>query len=286
MLIAVGTIALNRHNLCALQVTSCRILALGYYASCTYSFSMLAVISTDRYKLLHRRKVVAPRGSNASSLTTISVFVCASLMCAAPASLFVNVVRDNRVTHTGQCAIFFHHTQVQKIYFAFKLTMLLVWGVFPVSILSFFYAVFYKALKSTARTMQKKTLFFIYMLLLSFLIIQVPYIIATLFELSLFFPKAFDCQWNSRRLFISIIVRFIPHVHCLSNPIIYALNGTNFRDKISACLHCDLYDKRRFLRQRSNLQIHYRAKPRETESSRSPPPTSSTTFPELNGRQK
>lgn len=269
MLITIGIIALNRHNFYTMQIASCRVLALIYYASCTYSFSMLAVISTNRYKLLHRRKVQVLHPKHASSFTTISVFVCASLMCAAPASLFVNVTQNDQTAVVGYCVILFNYTQVQKMYLAFKLTMLLIWGVFPVLILSFFYSVFYKTLRSTDKTTQKKTLFFVSMLLLSFLVIQIPYIVVTLFELSLFFPKRFDCQWNFKRLFISIIVRFIPHVHCLANPIIYALSGTEFREKISACIHCELFDKKQFLRQKSNVRVHYqvtRTKPHSHSS--------------------
>lgn len=246
---------MNRFFL-SLDAITCKILSLIYYTVCTYSLTTLALISVTRYKMLHMKKRVS-HTIKKSAFLNIGINAFASVMCAIPSTLFMETRFTNYWNQHEYCVIIFHFTQVQTTYLSFKIIMFIIWGVLPTSIFSFFYIIFYKTLRITMIKKQKKTLFFISTLLLSFLIIQGPYIFALMFEMFLLSSKQYTCKWDIRRSIIGTIIRSLPHIHCLANPLVYAFSGTDFRQQLSYCTSCFLCNKKQFLRKRQrHLQLN------------------------------
>ncbi|APZ76241.1 g-protein coupled receptor [Murid herpesvirus 3] len=236
---------LNKHKLLLLNVHFCKCIALLYYSVCTYSFTTLAIIATDRYKTLSKRTVIRTMGK--STHFTIMLILAASLMCSAPAVLFVNIVENG--SSFGSCALIFHYSQITNMFLVFKIAICLLWGIIPTLILGFFYSVFYKALHNVCKKTYKKTLKFISMLLLSFFIIQIPYILYLIFEIHLYLQRDYTCIWNVQRIAVGTLIRFTPNLHCVSNPLIYAFAASEFREKMLDCVQCKLLNKRKYLRE-------------------------------------
>lgn len=245
MLVAIGLITMNRHFF-LLDLTICRIIALMYYSACTHSFTMLALISLTRYKTIHQKTNPGIPGSVKTAVGNMIISILASIMCAGTGIIYMDLKKNSTVFY-GHCIIKFHFSQVQSTYLILKIILCLLWAIAPTGIFSFFYAVFYKTLKNTMIAKQTRTLRLVMLLLLSFLIIQIPYTIAFIIELTLLFPKTFSCQWENRRTILTTFVRFLPHTHCIANPLVYAFSGTEFRKQLKSFIHCHLWNKKQYL---------------------------------------
>nr|QBQ65415.1 GCR [Human betaherpesvirus 6A] len=220
----------NRKQLFSFNRFFCQLVYFIYHAVCSYSISMLAIIATIRYKTLHRRKKTESKTS--STGRNIGILLLASSMCAIPTALFV---KTNGMKKTGKCVVYISSKKAYELFLAVKIVFSFIWGVLPTMVFSFFYVIFCKALHDVTEKKYKKTLFFIRILLLSFLLIQIPYIAILICEIAFLYMPQNTCFWLARVEILQLIIRLMPQVHCFSNPLVYAFTGGELRNRFTAC---------------------------------------------------
>ncbi|ANC96558.1 U12 protein [macacine betaherpesvirus 9] len=229
-------LTLNRESITHLNQALCQCILFIYNASCTYSLCMLAVISTIRYRILHRRTLNNKQTTNVKR--NIGVLFVSSAMCAIPAVLFVQIHRKKG--NYGICQIYLPTQKAYELFLGIKIVFCFLWGVFPTVIFSYFYAIFCKALRNMTHNKHNKTLYFINILILSFLCIQIPYLIIMFMEIFFLYVAKTSCQEIIRKDILQSVVRLIPEIHCLSNPLVYAFTRTDFRQRLYTFLKCNL----------------------------------------------
>ncbi|AEV80739.1 envelope glycoprotein UL33 [Aotine betaherpesvirus 1] len=249
------------------SIVTCKFFALAYYSSCTVGFATVALIAADRYRVLHRK--THARSSYTRTYVILGSTWIISLMCATPVALYTTlIIHDNRFG-IGQftCVVFFQYGQIRTVLAGLKSMIILLWGITPVTMMTWFYAFFYKTLKKVSNQKRHRTITFISLLLLSCLIIQTPYVMIMLFDITalMTWPTE-DCQLLNRRKAINTLTKLVPNFHCLINPILYAFLGNNFLEKLKQCFRGQLFDRRAFLRSRQNSM----AKQQNNTSSRRP----------------
>lgn len=133
-------------------------------------------------------------------------------------------------------------------------------------------------LQSFARRHQekhKKTLFFISILLLSFLLIQIPYIAILISEIAFLYMPQNTCFWLARAEILQLIIRLMPQVHCFSNPLVYAFTGGELRNRFTTCFQCPFFPKRLCStqnRKQSDVSEHDQNSPSESSVDENEPP--------------
>nr|WRQ19875.1 MAG: protein m33 [Herpesviridae sp.] len=235
----------------------CKFAALAYYSTCTSGFATLALISINRYRVLHQKTKTADLTSHRQTYTVLGLTWLASLMCAAPAPLYATVIAHDDVPteETGHetCIIFFAYDQVKTLLAAFKILICLVWGIAPVIMMTWFYAFFYRRLRTTSYRRRGHTLAFVCMLILSFLIIQTPFVAIMIFDSYAVLNWEINCDSINKRDAAGMLARVVPNFHCLLNPVLYAFVGTDFTKRLKQCLTGKLFNRRSFLRNQNRL---------------------------------
>lgn len=90
------------------------------------------------------------------------------------------------------------------------------------------------------------------MLLISFVALQTPYVSIMIFNSYATAAWPMDCEHLTLRRTIGTLSRLVPHLHCLINPILYALLGHDFLQRMRQCFRGQLLDRRAFLRSQQN----------------------------------
>nr|ARM63225.1 U12 [Human betaherpesvirus 6]AVI08323.1 G-protein coupled receptor-like protein UL33 [Human betaherpesvirus 6B]ARM63444.1 U12 [Human betaherpesvirus 6]ARM64670.1 U12 [Human betaherpesvirus 6]AVI08564.1 G-protein coupled receptor-like protein UL33 [Human betaherpesvirus 6B] len=261
----------NREQLFSFNRFFCQLVYFIYHAVCSYSISMLAIIATIRYKTLHRRKQTESK--TYSTGRNIGILLLASSMCAIPTALFVQINGAKKTT--GKCVVYLSSPKAYELFLAVKIVFSFIWGVLPTMVFSFFYFIFCKALHGVTKKKHKKTLFFISILLLSFLLIQIPYIAILISEIAFLYMPQNTCFWLARAEILQLIIRLMPQVHCFSNPLVYAFTGGELRNRFTTCFQCPFFPKRLCStqnRKQSDVSEHDQNSPSESSVNENEPP--------------
>ncbi|AGT99210.1 G protein-coupled receptor-like protein [Suid betaherpesvirus 2] len=246
MQITILLITINRHKITSLSKYTCTVLSITYFAACTSSFTIIGLISLNRYRAITVINVKKDNPNRTHIIAVLLVYVL-SYMCASPAPIYT-------VSNDNTCAFEFSNEIVKSILICLKVIICMLWGVFPLAIMTFFYIRFLRVLRNkTADVKIKKTLTFVSVLIATFLVIQTPYLAALLYEMYFLtsIKNRFDCSWEMERKALNTSIRFLPHVHLITNPLAYAFSGMAFRTKFMEFVRCRLCDKKNFLRSRS-----------------------------------
>uniref|UniRef100_A0AAU7E1T0 Envelope glycoprotein UL33 n=1 Tax=Cardioderma bat herpesvirus TaxID=3141914 RepID=A0AAU7E1T0_9VIRU len=173
----------------------------------------------------------------------------AALFCGVPAAIFTTVLshgkRDGEIMHKT-CVLFFDHNHVRTTLVSFKILLCIVWGFVPVCVMTWFYSFFYKKLKQAAYKKRSRTLTFICILLISFLMLQTPYVTIALFDAYALLTWPLDCEHISHREAIVTLSKVVPNIHCVINPILYAFLGNDFYNKLKHFFRGNLFSRRAF----------------------------------------
>ncbi|AAM00684.1 envelope glycoprotein UL33 [Panine betaherpesvirus 2] len=258
-------IVLSNQHLLGTNVASCKFLSVIYYSSCTVGFATVALIAADRYRVIHRRTYA--RQSYRSTYVILLITWLMGLIFSTPAAVYTTVVahddkndtmnasdtsngsdtnNTNASYHT--CVMYFVADEVYTVLMSWKVLLTVVWGVAPVVMMTWFYTFFYYTVRRTAQKKKSRTLTFVSVLLLSFVILQTPYVSIMIFNSYATGKWSLECQHQTLRLTVSTLSRLVPNLHCLINPILYALLGNDFLTRLRQCIRGQLFDRRAFLR--------------------------------------
>lgn len=234
----------------------CKIIALTYYATCTAGFATLALISLNRYRVIHQR-TRSGTGSKKRTYAILSVIWLTSLMCASPAALYATVLAHDTVGTTVHetCVMFFTYEQIKTVLATFKILICLVWGIMPVIIMTWFYLFFYKRLKLTSYRRRSHTLAFVSTLILSFLVLQTPFVGIMIFDSYAVIEWDVTCDSINSRDAVGMLARLVPNFHCMLNPVLYAFLGRDFNKRFMQCITGKLFSRRRMLRERAGIKV-------------------------------
>lgn len=233
----------------------CKIIALIYYSTCTVGFATLALIAINRYRAIHTRTRHGA-GSKKQTYCVLGVTWLTSLMCASPAPLYATVLAhdtgsNEKVFET--CIIFFSFEQVKNVLASFKILICVVWGLVPVVMMTWFYLFFYKRLRLASYRRRSHTLTFVSTLILSFLIVQTPFVAIMIFDSYAVLEWDVTCESINSRDAIGMLARVVPNFHCMLNPVLYAFLGRDFNKRFMQCISGKLFSRRRMLRERAGI---------------------------------
>lgn len=245
-------VMMNNYGYMYGSLSGCKFAALMYYCCCTAGFATLGIISMDRYRVITKKHSTGLR-SYRQAYVVLTVIWISGLMCASPALLYANVViRDNSTNQSefshASCAIFFEYDQVKTALAAFKIMTCILWGIMPVLIMTWFYAFFYKRLRRVSYKRRSRTLLFVCVLLISFLVLQTPFVGVMIFDSYAVLSWDITCNNTNYRDAVTTIARVTPNFHCLMNPLLYAFLGNDFVAKFRQCLSGELTNRRAFVR--------------------------------------
>nr|WEG69036.1 envelope glycoprotein UL33 [Mastomys natalensis cytomegalovirus 2]WEG69174.1 envelope glycoprotein UL33 [Mastomys natalensis cytomegalovirus 2]WEG69313.1 envelope glycoprotein UL33 [Mastomys natalensis cytomegalovirus 2]WEG69451.1 envelope glycoprotein UL33 [Mastomys natalensis cytomegalovirus 2]WEG69589.1 envelope glycoprotein UL33 [Mastomys natalensis cytomegalovirus 2] len=234
----------------------CKIVALAYYSTCTAGFATLALIAINRYRVIHTRTRQAA-GSKKQTYCVLAITWLTSLMCASPAPLYATVMAHDTDTDTVHetCIIFFSYEQVKSVLATFKILICIIWGVTPVIMMTWFYTFFYKRLKLTSYRRRSHTLTFVSTLILSFLIVQSPFVAIMIFDSYAVIQWEITCESINIRDSVGMLARVVPNFHCMLNPVLYAFLGRDFNKRFKQCLSGKLFSRRQMLRERAGIKV-------------------------------
>ncbi|AAZ80554.1 rhUL33ex2 [macacine betaherpesvirus 3] len=252
-LIVLPFIVLSNQHLLPASAVTCKFLSLLYYSSCSVGFATVALIAADRYRVIHRR--TQARQSYRNTYLIVGLTWLIGFICATPGGVYTTIVShrdgDDAQAHTT-CIMHFAYDDVYVL-MVWKLLIVLVWGVVPVVMMSWFYAFFYNTVQRTAKK-QQRTLKFVKVLLMSFIIIQTPYVSMMIFNTYATVGWSLDCNDLTKRRVINTFSRLVPNLHCVVNPILYALMGNDFVAKVGQCFRGELTNRRTFLRSKQQAR--------------------------------
>lgn len=235
--------------------SGCKFLSLLYYSSCTASFITLGTVAVDRYRVIHQRNKANNKVLKHTYIV-IAVTWIVALICSAPAPNFTTVLAHDSMSQNQRghqtCVLFFAYDQVRTLLVTFKLLICVVWGAVPVIMMTWFYAFFYRTLRKVSYKRRSRTLMFICILLMSFLILQTPFLVVTSFDAYALLHWDLTCDNINHREAIVTLGRIVPNFHCMINPMLYAFLGNDFITKFKQCLSGELFSKRAFLRAKQN----------------------------------
>lgn len=244
-------ISLSNAGYITVEIHMCRFAALLYYTSCTASFVTIGIIALDRYRIIHAKNK-PKRNALGYCYVTIFVLWAAATMMGTPAPIHTLVMAHDELQQNENgyhtCVLFFDHDQVKTLFVTFKILMCVIWGIVPVAVMTWFYVFFYKTLHRVSYKKRSKTLTFICVLLLSFLMLQTPYVIVSLFDAYALSTWSLTCDNINHREAVIALSRVTPNFHCLLNPILYAFVGNDFLAKLKQCYRGELFSKRAFTR--------------------------------------
>ncbi|AKI18455.1 envelope glycoprotein UL33 [Human betaherpesvirus 5] len=249
-------IVLSNQWLLPAGVASCKFLSVIYYSSCTVGFATVALIAADRYRVLHKRTYA--RQSYRSTYTILILTWLAGLIFSMPAAVYTTVVMHHEANDTtnatghATCVLYFVADEVHTVLLSWKVLLTLVWGAAPVIMMTWFYAFFYSTVQRTSQKQRSRTLTFVSVLLISFVALQTPYISLMIFNSYATTAWSTECKHLTLRRTIGTLARLVPHLHCLINPILYALLGHDFLQRMQQCFRGQLLDRRAFLRSQQN----------------------------------
>ncbi|AKI16286.1 envelope glycoprotein UL33 [Human betaherpesvirus 5] len=249
-------IVLSNQWLLPASVSSCKFLSVVYYSSCTVGFATVALIAADRYRVLHKRTYA--RQSYRSTYIVLTLTWLAGLIFSMPAAVYTTVVihhEANDINNTNghaTCVLYFIADEVSTVLLSWKVLLTLVWGAAPVIMMTWFYAFFYSTVQRTSQKQRSRTLTFVSVLLISFVALQTPYVSIMIFNSYATAAWPMDCRHLTLRRTIGTLARLVPHLHCLINPILYALLGHDFLQRMRQCFRGQLLDRRAFLRSQQN----------------------------------
>ncbi|APT39322.1 Cy56 [Cynomolgus cytomegalovirus] len=253
-LIVLPFIVLNNQHLLTASAITCKFLSLLYYSSCSVGFATVALIAADRYRVIHRR--TQARQSYRNTYLIVGLTWLIGFICATPGGVYTTIVShrdgENDVQAHTTCIMHFAYDDVYVL-MVWKLLIVLVWGVVPVIMMSWFYAFFYNTVQRTAKK-QQRTLKFVKVLLLSFIIIQTPYVSMMIFNTYATVGWSLECEDLTKRRVINTFSRLVPNLHCVVNPILYALMGNDFVTKVGQCFRGELTNRRTFLRSKQQAR--------------------------------
>ncbi|AUI39355.1 envelope glycoprotein UL33 [macacine betaherpesvirus 3] len=253
-LIVLPFIVLSNQHLLPASAVTCKFLSLLYYSSCSVGFATVALIAADRYRVIHRR--TQARQSYRNTYMIVGLTWLIGLICATPGGVYTTIVahRDGEsdAQRHNTCIMHFAYDEVYVL-MVWKLLIVLVWGIVPVVMMSWFYAFFYNTVQRTAKK-QQRTLKFVKVLLLSFIIIQTPYVSIMIFNTYATVGWPMECADLTRRRVINTFSRLVPNLHCMVNPILYALMGNDFVSKVGQCFRGELTNRRTFLRSKQQAR--------------------------------
>ncbi|AEV80398.1 envelope glycoprotein UL33 [Cercopithecine betaherpesvirus 5] len=252
-LLVLPFIVLSNQHLLPANAGLCKFLSLLYYSSCSVGFATVALIAADRYRVIHRR--TQARQSYRNTYLIVLLTWAIGLICATPGGVYTTIVAhadgQNDIEH-NTCIMHFIYEEMYVLMF-WKILIVLAWGVVPVIMMVWFYAFFYSTVQRTAQK-QQRTLQFVKVLLLSFIIIQTPYVSIMIFNAYATVGWSLECNDLTKRRVISTFSRIVPNLHCVVNPILYALLGNDFTTKVRQCFRGELMSRRSFLRSRQQAQ--------------------------------
>lgn len=250
-------VILSQRGQLTVSLGFCKFLSLAYYASCTAGFGTLATIAVDRYRVVNQQHG-RPRTLR-NAYTVLGMTWVAAVTSGAPAPLFTTVLvyDDVGVSDAGRqsCVMFFDYARVRTFLAALKSLITIIWGVIPVVVMSCFYLFFYKNLQRTAYKRRSRTLVLICVLLLSFLVLQTPYLTVAAFDAYSLVTWELNCVNINYRRTVTTLARVIPNFHCLLNPILYAFVGNDFGNKLRQCARGDLASRRAYARSRQRSSV-------------------------------
>ncbi|AWV67958.1 M33 protein [Murid betaherpesvirus 1] len=235
----------------------CKMVAVTYYASCTAGFSTLALISVNRYRVIHQSTNKNAAGSKKKTYGVLALVWLTSLMCASPAPTYVTVLAHDGDTSDSvheTCIIFFNYDQVKTVLATFKILICIVWGVMPVVMMTWFYLFFYKRLKLTSYRRRSHTLAFVSTLILSFLVLQTPFVGIMIFDSYAVIEWDVTCESINSRDAVAMLARVVPNFHCMLNPVLYAFLGRDFNKRFMQCITGKLFSRRRMLQERAGVR--------------------------------
>ncbi|AIC80296.1 envelope glycoprotein UL33 [Human betaherpesvirus 5] len=248
-------IVLSNQWLLPASVASCKFLSVIYYSSCTVGFATVALIAADRYRVLHKRTYA--RQSYRSTYIILLLTWFAGLIFSMPAAVYTTVVIHNGTNGQSSnghatCVLYFIADEVYTVLLSWKVLLTLVWGAAPVIMMTWFYAFFYSTVQRASQKQRSRTLTFVSVLLISFVALQTPYVSIMIFNSYATAAWPMDCEHLTLRRTIGTLSRLVPHLHCLINPILYALLGHDFLQRMRQCFRGQLLDRRAFLRSQQN----------------------------------
>ncbi|AAK57078.1 T33 [Tupaiid betaherpesvirus 1] len=232
----------------------CKFASLLYYTSCTVGFATVALISVDRYRVIHRRKQNSSRRIYHRTYLILGLTWFIAMCCSAPAPIYTTVLAhdDLPIGARGHetCIIFFAHDLVKPVLGTFKVLLCLVWGLAPVTMMTWFYLVFYRTLRQVSYRKRSRTLMFICILLLCFLLLQTPFVAVMAFDSYALLSWDVECENTNYRDAVSVIARVVPNLHCLANPVLYAFLGNDFLKKFGQFRRGELFSRKAFAQAR------------------------------------
>lgn len=246
---------LSNRGLIGSSPEGCKIAALAYYSTCTSGFATLMLIAINRYRVIHQR-TRSGAGSKRQTYAVLAVTWLASLMCASPAPLYATVMAHDTPHDLAleTCIIYFSYEQVKTVLATFKILITLIWGITPVVMMSWFYVFFYRRLKLTSYRRRSQTLTFVTTLMLSFLVVQTPFVAIMSYDSYGVLSWDINCETINKRDAVSMLARVVPNFHCLLNPVLYAFLGRDFNKRFILCISGKLFSRRRALRERAGLR--------------------------------
>ncbi|QQL09849.1 Ba56 [Baboon cytomegalovirus] len=252
-LIVLPFIILSNQHLLPANAVFCKIISLLYYSSCSVGFATVALIAADRYRVIHRKTQLRQSYRNTYLIVLLTWGI--GIICATPGGVYTTIVAhtdgENEQQHTT-CIMHFAYDELYVLAL-WKILIVLAWGVVPVIMMIWFYAFFYSTVQRTAQK-QQRTLTFVKVLLLSFIVIQTPYVSIMIFNAYATIGWGLDCSDLTKRRVINTFSRIVPNLHCFVNPILYALLGNDFAGKVRQCFRGELMSRRSFLRARQQAQ--------------------------------
>lgn len=247
---------LSNKGLVSSTVGGCKLASAMYYSSCSAGFATLALISINRYRVVHQRTRNGA-GSRKQAYIILAIVWLTSIMLASPAPIYTTVLsHDNDpIAPHETCIIFFSYDQVKSSLGTFKILIAMIWGIMPVTMMTWFYIFFYKRLKLTSYRRRSQTLAFVSTLILSFLIIQTPFVGILLFDSYAVMAWDVSCDSINSRDAVATLARVVPNFHCMINPVLYAFLGRDFTKRFMQCISGKLFSRRRMLRERAGVKV-------------------------------
>lgn len=266
-------VSLSNSQRITIDIYTCKLTSLLYYTSCTAGFVTLGLIALDRYRIIHMKQKSRQKTFRHSYAIIFTTWV-AAIMMGTPAPIHTTILAHENVPVQDNehftCVVFFDYDQVKTLLVTFKILMCIIWGAVPVTLMTWFYVFFYRTLHKVSYKRRSRTLMFICVLLMSFLVLQTPYVVVAIFDAYALTTWELTCQNINHRETMVTLSRIIPNFHCLINPILYAFLGNDFTTKLGQCCRGELFSKRAFTRAQQTAHSNATATNAPSQRQRAP----------------